>query len=58
VYSFAEGWLTSTQTAALNTIESVLEAEVWIAVLPVASEAAEGLTESLTGLDFSQPAQA
>lgn len=57
VYSFAEGWLTPTQTAALNTIESVLDAEVWIAVLPVAAEAAEGLTESLTGLDFSQPAK-
>jgi hypothetical protein len=53
VYSFKEGWQTATQTAALNTIDQVGGAELWLAVLPVETTAAESLTESLTGLDFT-----
>ncbi len=56
VYAFAEGWLTQTLTAALNCIELVPEAELWLSVLPVEPEHAETLTESLTGLDFTPPA--
>ncbi|HEY9759659.1 MAG TPA: hypothetical protein V6C97_31155 [Oculatellaceae cyanobacterium] len=52
VYSFSEGWQTPTQTAALNTIDRVGGAELWLAVLPIETESAESLTESLTGLDF------
>ena len=56
VYSFVDGWLTNTLTAALNCIEQVADAELWLSVLPVEVDRAESLTESLTGLDFTPPA--
>ena len=51
VYSFAQGWLTKTQAAALDCIESNAEANLALSVLPVECEFASALTESLTGLD-------
>ena len=51
VYSFAEGWLTNTQTAALNIIETLPDCEILLSVLPADSEKAPTLTQSLTGLD-------
>jgi hypothetical protein len=58
VYSVAEGWLTQTQTAALNSIEAVADVEICHSVLRVGQAAADCLTESLTGLDFeSKPGE-
>jgi hypothetical protein len=53
VYAFSTGWLTPTQTAALDCIDAMQDSEVCMSVLPVETEAAEALTESLTGLDFA-----
>jgi hypothetical protein len=53
VYSFSEGWLTKTQTAVLNCIETTSDAGILISILPVECEFAKTLTESLTGLDLS-----
>lgn len=52
VYAFSTGWLTATQTAALDCIESMQDTEVCMSVLPVETDAALSLTESLTGLDL------
>ncbi len=52
VYSFADGWLTKTQAAALDCIENRSGVTLSLSVLPVECEFAGALTESLTGLDM------
>jgi hypothetical protein len=51
VYSFTEGWLTKTQAAALDCIECNTCTGMSMSMLPVETDVAEVLTESLTGLD-------
>ena len=52
VYAFSTGWLTPTQTAALDCIDNVQDTEVCMSVLSVETDAVHSLTESLTGLDL------
>jgi hypothetical protein len=54
VYSFSQGWLTKTVAAALDCIESRVNVSIALSVLPVETEFAGALTESLTGLNLEE----
>ena len=50
VYSFAEGWLTKTEAAVLDCLDYMADTNVILTILPVETDNATTLTESLSDL--------